>query len=321
MTNTSAQKMPVSGNLTHAGFRGIHAALVTPMTPDQEVDYAKLAQFTDYLIRKGVHALIPLGSTGEFYALSPQERERVLRVVLETAAGRATIIPGTNAASTREVIAYSRLAEQLGADGVMLAAPYYSLPTPDELFAHFKAVNDAIGIPIMLYNYPGRTGVDMTPELIARLTDSLGNIRYVKESSGEMVRIATLARLCGERVGILCGCDTIALQSFLMGAIGWVGGGVNVIPACHVKVYEFAMEQKDYAAARDLYASMLPLLELLENGGRYTSFVKAGCGLLGNDVGIPRQPLGQATQEQIIQLNAAVQVCLAHERPAKVGGS
>jgi 4-hydroxy-tetrahydrodipicolinate synthase len=316
VNNPAAQKKPVAGGSLHAGFRGIHAAMVTPMTADQEVDYDRLAQFTDYLIGKGVHALTPLGSTGEFYALSPDERERVLRVVLETSAGRATIIPGTNATSTREVVAYSRLAEKLGADAVMLAAPYYSLPTPDELFDHFKAVNDAIGVPIMLYNYPGRTGVDMAPELIARLTESLGNVRYVKESTGEMGRIATLIRLCGDRVGILCGCDTIALQSLVMGAIGWVGGGVNVIPGCHVKLYELAHEQKDYAAARVLYGKMLPLLELLENGGRYTSFIKAACGLMGKGVGIPRQPLGAATPEQKIQLNAALQVCLAQEGAA-----
>ncbi|MCX6922734.1 MAG: dihydrodipicolinate synthase family protein, partial [Verrucomicrobia bacterium] len=147
-----------------SGFRGVYAAVVTPMKADQEIDFPQLAEFTDYLLRKGVHGLIPLGSTGEYYALTAEERERVLRDTLEVAAGRGSVVAGANAGSTRDVIAYARQAEQLGCDGVMLAAPYYSLPRLEELFAHFRAVNNAIGIPIMLYNYPGRTGVDMSPE-------------------------------------------------------------------------------------------------------------------------------------------------------------
>jgi 4-hydroxy-tetrahydrodipicolinate synthase len=112
-------------------FRGVYVALVTPMTADEEIDYSKLAEFVDRLIRQGVHGLVPLGSTGEYYALSAEERERVLRTTLEAAAGRVPVVAGTNAGSTREVIAYSRQAEKLGCAGIMLAAPYYSLPRPE----------------------------------------------------------------------------------------------------------------------------------------------------------------------------------------------
>ena len=127
----------------------------------------------------------------------------------------------------------------------MLAAPYYSLPRPDELFVHFKAVNDAIGVPIIVYNYPGRTGVDMPPDLLERLAE-LRNVRYVKESTGEMPRITELLRRCGDRLGVFCGCDTIALESLMVGAIGWVGGVANVLPASHAKLYELVVEKKDY---------------------------------------------------------------------------
>src|SRR5271157_3773852 len=150
-------------------FRGVFAATVTPMKANEDIDFPRLAAFTDHLVRKGVHGLIPLGSTGEYYALSADERERVLRSTIEVVAGRVPVAAGANAGSTREVIAYARQAEALGCDGVMLAAPYYSLPRPEELFAHFRAVNNSIGIPIILYNYPGRTGVDMPPEFIERL--------------------------------------------------------------------------------------------------------------------------------------------------------
>lgn len=288
-------------------FHGVFAALVTPMKANEEIDYAKLGAFTDHLIRQGLHGLIPLGSTGEYYALSADERERVIRTTLEATAGRVPVVAGTNAGSTRDVVAFSRQAEQLGCAGVMLAAPYYSLPRPEELFVHFKAVNDAIGIPIMLYNYPGRTGVDMSPEFIERLA-GLKNLRYVKESTGEMPRITELLRRCGDRLGVFCGCDTISLESLMVGAIGWVGGVANVLPASHAKLYELTVVQKDYVAARKLFFEMLPTLELMEGGGKYTQWAKAACGLMGHPCGAPRRPLGPATKEECVQLRAALRL-------------
>jgi len=288
-----------------APLHGILSALVTPMKTSGEVDYAKLAAFADHLVRCGVHGLIPLGSTGEYYALDPAERERVLKTTLDAVAGRVPVIVGTNAGSTRDVIAYSRQAQKLGVAGVMLAPPYYSLPTPEELFAHFRAVNNSIGIPIMLYNYPGRTGVDMSPEFIARLA-SLKNVKYVKESTGEMPRITTLLRLCGDRMGIFCGCDTIALESLLVGAVGWVGGVVNVLPKAHVRLYDLAVCQGNLADALRLFEAMLPMLELMEGCGKYTQFVKAACGLAGHRVGPPRLPLLPATQKEVLLLRNAL---------------
>jgi len=286
-------------------FHGVYAALVTPMKANEEIDCAKLGAFTDHLIREGVHGLIPLGSTGEYYALSAEERERVLRATLEAAAGRVPVVAGANAGATREVIAFSRQAERMGCAGVMLAAPYYSLPRPEELFVHFRAVNNAIGIPIMLYNYPGRTGVDMSPAFIERLA-GLKNLRYVKESTGEMPRITELLRRCGDRLGVFCGCDTIALESLLVGAIGWVGGVVNVLPASHAKLYELSVVKKDHPAALKLFFEMLPTLELMEGGGKYTQWVKAACGLMGRDCGAPRRPLGPATRGECARLREAL---------------
>ncbi len=290
---------------TKHSFRGVFVALVTPMTADEEVDYSKLAELVDRSIRQGVHGLVPLGSTGEYYALSGDERERVLRTTLEAAAGRVPVVAGTNAGSTRDVIAFSRQAEQLGCAGIMLAAPYYSLPRPEELYFHFKTVNDAIGVPIVVYNYPGRTGVDMPPDLLERLAE-LRNVRYVKESTGEMPRITELLRRCGDRLGVFCGCDTIALESLMVGAIGWVGGVANVLPASHARLYELVVEKSDYSAARKLFFEMLPTLELMEGGGKYTQWVKAACDLMGHSVGVPRAPLRAATAVERRRLKAAL---------------
>jgi 4-hydroxy-tetrahydrodipicolinate synthase len=289
---------------------GILPALVTPMTIRQEIDTHCLATFTDHLIRQGVHGLVPLGSTGEYYALSPAERELVIRVVVEAAAQRVPVWVGTNAGSTREVVAFSRRAEELGAAGVMLAAPYYSLPTHDELYQHFKAVNDAIGIPILLYNYPGRTGVDMTPDLVEHLLN-LDRIQYIKESTGDMARMTTLIRRFAPRLGVFCGCDTLALESFVVGAVGWVGGVVNVLPRAHVRLYELTVQRADkadyaYARAREYFYQMLPVLELIEQSGKYTQLVKAACGLVGHPVGPPRQPLRPATARERARLLEAL---------------
>ena len=288
-------------------FEGVFSALVTPMTADEQVDHNSLADFVDYLIeRGGLHGLIPLGSTGEYYALSPDERKAVVATTLEATAGRVPVLVGANAGGTRQVIEYARQAEAMGAAGVLLAAPYYSLPTPDELFEHFRVVNDAIGVPIMLYNYPGRTGVDMTPELIERLAE-LEQVQYVKESSGDVSRVGQIIRRCGERITVFCGCDTAALESFVLGATGWVGGVVNVLPKQHVELFDLAVGKNDFAAARDLYYQMLPTLGLMEGGGKYTQFVKAGCQVMGHPVGPPRGPLLPAERDEVEQLRQALQ--------------
>jgi 4-hydroxy-tetrahydrodipicolinate synthase len=283
----------------------VYAALVTPMTDEQVIDYPALHRFVDYLIDEGkVHGVIPLGSTGEYYALGPEEREAVLTATLGAVGHRVPVLAGANAGSTRDVVEYCRQAETLGAAGVLLAAPYYSLPTADELFEHFRAVNDSIGIPIMLYNYPGRTGVDMTPDLIERLAD-LDNIQYVKESSGDVTRVSEIIRRCGDRITVFCGCDTAALESFVLGATGWVGGVVNVLPKEHVELFRLADEEKEFLAARELYYRMLPTLALME-GGKYTQYVKYGCQLMGHPVGPPRRPLLKPTEDETALLADAL---------------
>jgi 4-hydroxy-tetrahydrodipicolinate synthase len=288
-------------------FEGVFSALVTPMTADEQVDHDSLADFVDYLIDKGgVHGLIPLGSTGEYYALSSDERKGVVATTLEATAGRVPVLVGANAGATREVVEYARQAEAMRAAGVLLAAPYYSLPTPDELLEHFRAVSDSIRIPIMLYNYPGRTGVDLTPELIERLAE-LEQVRYVKESSGDVSRVGQIIRRCGERIRVFCGCDTAALESFVLGAAGWVGGVVNVLPKQHVELFDLAAKKHDLLSARDLYYQMLPTLALMEGGGKYTQFVKAGCQVMGHPVGPPRRPLLPAEREEVEQLREALQ--------------
>lgn len=296
-------------------WKGVIAALVTPMTVAEEVDLERLGEIVDYLIAEGVQGLSPLGSTGEYYALTDMERKAVVEATLEAAAGRVPVVVGTNAGSTREVVAYARQAQRLGADGLLLAAPYYSLPTPEELFEHFRMVNDAIGIPIMLYNYPARTGVDMTPALIERLAD-LENVRYVKESTGDVKRVGEIIRRTDGKIRVFCGCDTLALESVRLGAVGWVGGVANVLPKEHVQLLNLASRQGDLTMAHELHHRLSPILSMIEDEGKYTQFVKAGCSLVGHPVGPPRRPLLWPSPEEMARLQKALSALRTLPTPA-----
>ncbi len=291
-------------------FEGVFVAMVTPMTAGQEVNYDGIGPFVEYMIGQGVHGIIPLGSTGEYYALSPQERSAVAAETVKAVGGRVPVLVGINAGSTREVVEYAVGAQDAGASGILLAAPYYSLPTGDEIVEHIRAVDGAIDVPIMLYNYPARTGVDMTLDIIERLAE-LDNVRYIKESTGDQSRMSEIFRRYSDKISVFCGCDTLAVEAIEAGAVGWVGGVVNVIPAQHVEFFEKAYRLKDAAAARECYARMKPVLDLMENGGKYTQLVKAGCGIMGHPVGPPRQPLLPAGEADIATLKKALEVCMS----------
>jgi 4-hydroxy-tetrahydrodipicolinate synthase len=168
-------------------------------------------------------------------------------------------------------------------------------------------VSDAIGIPIMLYNYPGRTGVDMQTDLIERLAE-LKQVRYVKESTGDITRISEIIRRFGDRITVFCGCDTIALESLLLGTPGWVSGTANVLPREHVEVYRIAVEQNDFVGAKAPFYKLSAFLSLAEGGGKYTQYVKAGCAMTGHPVGPPRRPLLPVTAGESAALRKTLPV-------------
>jgi 4-hydroxy-tetrahydrodipicolinate synthase len=289
---------------------GVFAALVTPMTRSGQFDRRTLARLIDHLIGEGIHGLVPLGSTGEFYALTHAERDAVLETTFRAAAKRVPVVVGATAAATAATIRNCRHAERLGASAVLLAAPYYAVPTPDELVEHFRAVNNAIGIPIMLYNCPGRTRVDMTPPIIERLA-KFSNVRYVKESSGDVTRTGEIIRRCGKRITVFCGSDGEALSSFALGSAGWVSGAANFLGGPLAALYNTAVCRKDYGLARRLFYKLLPTLSLLEGEGKYGQFTKAACALVGWPVGEPRQPCLPATKDEIRRLKKAIRLVTA----------
>ena len=216
-----------------AVFRGTYTVMVTPFGTDGAVDPAMLRRFTEWQVDEGIHGLIPLGSTGEFLSLSEEERYFVARTVIETAAGRVPVLVGTGAERTEDVIRASREAESLGADGVMIIPPFYSTPTEDELFEHYRRIGEAIAVPIMVYNNPATANVDLTPALLTRLA-GIDNVRYVKESTMDVTRVRDILELTEGRLAVFGG--IMGFESFVEGAVGWVAVASNICrrpsPAC-----------------------------------------------------------------------------------------
>ncbi|MCX6082779.1 MAG: 4-hydroxy-tetrahydrodipicolinate synthase [Chloroflexi bacterium] len=269
-------------------LKGIYAPIVTPFDSDENINYEVLKQLIDYVLANGVTGLVPGGTTGEVYAFSEAERLEIFRFVKEYAGTRATLIAGTNSGATRDVIRYSEIAAKMGYDGLMLAVPPYSRPNQRELLAHYRAVAQAVEIPIVLYNFPWRAGTEVGYEVLDGLQE-YKHVIGIKEASGEMARVYEMRLRYGDRYQIICGSDDQALDYFLWGTQSWIGGAASCAPRQHAAVLA-AAQTGDFNQARALMEKLLPMLRNMESGG-YTQKVKVGCELLGIPVGNPRRPL------------------------------
>ena len=268
-------------------FHGSYTVMVTPFTEDGErINEESLREFVNWQIKEGVHGLIPLGSTGEFLSQTDEERALVAETVVSTAGGRVPVLIGTAAEWTDECVRYSRQAEEIGADGVMIVPPYYSSPTEDELFEHYRRVAEAISIPVMVYNNPFTSNVDLKPLLVARLSQ-IDNVSYIKESSGDVSRVYEIQRLCGDRMTVFAG--YLPFESYAMGAEGYVSVFSNIAPKMSADLFKLVVDKGDMKAGRDLYFRVLPLIKAIA-GDLYVSATKAALGTMGKRVGPPRRP-------------------------------
>lgn len=268
-------------------LKGTFTVTVTPFTADgRKIEKSVLRDFVDWQIEKGAHGLIPVASTGEFLSLSDEERRQVAATVIEQANKRVPVVVGAGAECTWDAVRYSREAEELGADGVIVIPPFYSTPTDEELYQHYKTIGEAISIPVMLYNNPATTNVDMLPPFIARLSE-IDNVSYVKESTMDATRVRDIIRLSDERLTVFGG--IMGYESFLNGAIGWTAVGCNLMPGAFSDMYRHCVEKVDLDAARELYRRILPVIDLVGQH-RYVSATKQALELMGLPVGPPRPP-------------------------------
>ncbi|QRG05652.1 4-hydroxy-tetrahydrodipicolinate synthase [Xanthobacter dioxanivorans] len=288
-------------------FRGSFTVMVTPFTADGRLDAEGLARFVDWQVREGVHGLIPLGSTGEFLSLTRAERRRVGEIVVEAAAGRVPVLIGTAAEWTNEAVELTREAESIGADGVMIIPPFYSSPTTDEIYAHYRTIAAAIHIPIMIYNNPFTSNVDLPARLVARLSE-IDNVSYIKESSGSVPRTAEIIRLCGDRMTVFSGYHP--WESYRVGAAGYVSVFSNIAPALSAELYTRTVVENDFAGGRAIADRVAPLLDALA-GDLYVSATKAALGMIGQPGGPPRAPRLPLPEDRSAPLKAVLEsLCL-----------
>ncbi len=287
-------------------FRGVYAVMLTPFKADESLDEAALREHTNWLIEQGVQGVIATGSTGEAASLSEAERKRVVEITLDEARQRVPVLIGSGANSTHDTIMYSLHAQEAGADGLMVIHPYYCMPNERELFEHYKLLARSVRIPIMIYNNPVTSGIDMKPALLARLAE-FENIQYVKDATDDIKRVGQIKRLCGDRISVFQGCDNVMWESFLMGADGWVAGMANILPRQCVQLWKLTT-QGQIDKARELYYRMLPLGDMLDSEGLFIQYLKAGSALLGRPLGKPRRPLLPPTKRDLMRLKAALEL-------------
>jgi len=278
-------------------FEGIMTVVTTPYDSNAAIDFGVLERHLDFLLGQGVHWIVPGGTTGEYFAQSTAERKDVLDFVARKVKGRARLAAGTNSARPAETLELSSHAKALGYEALMLAAPYYSLPSGRELAEHYRHVAGQIGLPIILYNFPARTGVDMDAGFLTQVSD-VPAVCAIKESSGSFARMLELVVNFDKRFQRICGADDQAVDSFLWGARSWIAGASNFLPAEHVALYDACVVRKDFLLGQRLMKAMLPLFYLLEQGGKYIQFVKYGCELAGIPVGHARRPLLGLSEEE-----------------------
>ena len=274
--------------MAHRELRGVFSVLITPMNNNFSIDEKGLRNNIDWQISQGVAGICVTGSTGEFVSLTKEERNLVAKVSVEHTAGRVPVVVGTAAATTFEAIEYTKYAEGIGADAAMIINPYYSLPAPNEVIEFFRMIGEAVNIPIMAYNNPFSSGVDILPETLAEI-GKIKNVGYLKDASGEIRRVREIQRLTQNKLKVFNGCEDLAFEAFVLGAVGWICVAGNIIPGECQKLFTL-VEAGNISQARTLYDRILPLLVHIEGCGKLVQVTKAAAAKVGCAAGPARYP-------------------------------
>ncbi|MEM7668852.1 MAG: dihydrodipicolinate synthase family protein [Pseudomonadota bacterium] len=270
-------------------FDGIYTPVVTPHRDDHSIDKDRFGEVIDFLIGKGVAGLIVAGTTGEYYAQSADERVELMALAKDRIAGRVPLIVGTGAIRTEDSIMFAEAAKATGADALLVTTPPYAYPTGREIALHALAIDRVANLPVMLYNYPGRMSVDMDEDCLDRVGRS-PNFCAIKESSGSPDRLHMLARDY-PHIQLSCGMDDQALEFFAWGAQSWVCAGSNFAPEAHIAMHRACAIEKNFDKGRRIMSAMMPLMRVLEQGGKFVQCIKHGMSFRGIDCGPPRRPL------------------------------
>lgn len=279
-------------------FKGAIVAIVTPFKKGK-VDEEGLRQLIEFQIGNGTHGIVPCGTTGESATLSHEEHKRVVEIAIEAVKGRVPVIAGAGSNSTQETIELTRHAKEAGADGALLITPYYNKPTQEGLYQHFKKVAEEIPIPIVLYNVPGRTSVNLLPETVARLTE-IPNVVGIKEATGSLQQVAEVIRLCGDKITVLSGDDFTVLPILAVGGKGIISVVSNVAPSDMANLCN-AFEAGRYEEAKRLFYKLLPLCKAMFYETNPIP-VKTALGMMGKISGelrLPLAPMSKANAKKL----------------------
>ena len=270
-------------------FEGTYPPVITPYNDDYSINFEGLETIIEFLLAAGVDGLIIGGTTGEYHVQTLEERTESMRLAKKIIANRVPMIVGIGAIRTQDCIQLGQIAKDNGADAILMNAPYYAIPTQLELAEHALSIDRAVNLPIMLYNYPGRTGTTMRAEFFDRVSES-SNFAAIKESTGDIDQLHMLARDY-PNLTLLCGMDDQALEFFAWGARGWVCAGGNCLPKEHIALYQAVAVENNVARGRQIMSAMMPFLHILEQGGKLIQAVKHACAVKGLPSGTVRQPL------------------------------
>jgi len=279
-------------------FKGSIVAIVTPFR-NGEIDEERLRELVEFQIENGTDGIVPCGTTGEASTLDYDEHDRVIEIVVQQAKKRVPVIAGTGSNSTKEAIEITEHAKRVGADGALLVTPYYNKPTQEGLYRHYKTVAESVALPQVLYNVPGRTGVNMLPETVARLAD-ISNIVGIKEASGSLQQVSEIISLCGDKIEVLSGDDFITFPIMACGGSGVISVTANIMPK-EVAGMVDAFNAGDLEEARRLHLMLLRISNAMFIETNPTP-VKTALGLMGkcdDEVRLPLAPMSEANRNKL----------------------
>jgi len=285
-------------------MEGIFTPIITPQLEDGSIDKESYVEVAEFLISSGIHCIVIGGSTGEYYTQTLEERIEMMQFTHDIISKRIPLMVGVGGTRTEDCVMLAKAAKQVGADALLINSPPYAVPTDLENAAHALKIDRAANLPIMLYNYPHRTGTNMGEKYLTRVSRSK-NFCAIKESSGDINRVHLLARDY-PHIQLGCGMDDQALEFFAWGSKVWVCAGSNFLPREHLALYETCVIEGNFSKGRRIMSAMMPLMRVLEQGGKFVQCVKYGCELAGLRSGPPCPPLRALNKDEKRKLEEVV---------------
>jgi len=278
--------------------------MITPFTAREEIDEDDLRETIRFLIKCGVHGIMCNGSTGEAASLLKEERKKVVQVTVDEAKGKLPVIAGTGVSGTRETIRLTEDARDAGADAAMIVTPFYLIPNPEGVYAHYKRITESIDFPIVLYNIPPHTKTNIDPELLGKLA-KLKNIVGIKDSSGNLGQFAEFIKNAGDKIAVLNGCDDLLFPAFMLGAPGAIVAVGNIAPELAVNIYNSYLKG-EFQECKKLNERLLPIARAISVERNFPAQVKEAIAILGRPSGPPRKPIVPLTGEEKEEIRKAL---------------